>query len=244
VFNLSVELFASTPKDSQHTELNEDAWQFSEGFQRWALSDGASESYDSKTWARLLVARYIDDPDVNPAWVDAIVQSYSNSVDTSILKWSEAHAYERGSFATLIGVMQLEGTPLLKVLAIGDSLIIHLRKSEFLTSYPYVTAHEFDARPQLLSTVDSSNRFVHENEFLTKKSSCTWTLEHGDHIYLMTDAVGQWVLRELRDSDSSLTVLESLGTADAFSALVFKLREERRMKFDDSTLVRLVVTEK
>ncbi|WP_349742949.1 hypothetical protein [Roseateles cavernae] len=240
---LQISLYASIAKDPEQPHRNEDAWLADVAGQRWALSDGASESYDSRAWAQALVQKYIADPGVSTAWVAAAVAEYTRSIDYSALSWSRQAAFDRGSFATLLGVeLGPNGTDF-EILAIGDSLAVHVRAGALLASYPYRTADEFDLRPNLLSTLAQANQFVGEPDFFTGNSDRTWTVVPGDIVYLVTDAVGQWILKELASTDvpSSLSALESLQTEADFEALVLQLRQERRMRLDDSTLVRLVV---
>jgi hypothetical protein len=241
VARLCTDFFASTPKDPQHPELNEDAWLANDVGQRWALSDGASESYDSRAWALALVARYVDNPAVDERWVEQATQAYAASVDVLSLSWAKQAAYERGSFGTLLGVELAPNGSDLEVLAIGDSLAVHVRNGQVLGSYPFQDPASFANRPQLLSTLPAANAFVREPDFVTRNSSRTWAVEPGDHVYLMTDAVGQWLLDELAGERGSLGTIEQLKDPDQFDALVLSMRAERRLKLDDSTLVRLVV---
>lgn len=240
---LRTDFFASTPKDPQHPDLNEDAWLANDAGQRWALSDGASESYDSRVWARALVARYVEDPAVDAPWVEQAAQGYAASVDVSSLSWAKQAAYERGSFGTLLGVELAPNATEVEVLVIGDSLAVHVRGGQVLASYPFQDASGFADRPLLLSTLPAANAFVRAPDFVTRNSSRTWAVEPGDHLYLMTDAVGQWLLQERNQDQApdSLDTIEQLTDADQFHALVQALRSERRLKLDDSTLVRLVV---
>lgn len=239
---LHTDFFASAAKDPAHPERNEDAWLADDVRQRWALSDGASESYDSRVWALSLVDRYVADPAVNVQWVEQAVQAYASTVDFASLSWAKQAAYERGSFGTLLGVELAPNGTDLEVLAIGDSLAVHVREGQVLNSYPFQDASGFLERPQLLSTLPSANAFVTAPDFITRNSCRTWAVQPGDSIYLMTDAVGQWLLQELQHTPSSLEVIEQLRESDQFQMLVMTMRaEERRLKLDDSTLVRLVV---
>lgn len=238
---LRVDLVASVPKDSERPELNEDTWALNEALTCIALSDGASESYDSRTWARLLVAKYAANPRFLPAWVEESTIEYSQQVDFDSLSWSQQAAYERGSFATLLGLQLAENGNEVEVLAMGDSLACHFRADALLSTFPYNTAADFDARPALLSTISSKNAFLTEPDFFARNTAKTWTIEAGDVILLTTDAVGQWLLREQADEPSSLSAIASIRSDSDLADLVLRLRVEHRMRYDDSTVVRLVV---
>ncbi len=238
---LRVDFVASTPKDPQHPELNEDAWQLDDAWQRWALADGASESYDSRAWAHLLVSRYVESPAVGPLWVAEGVREYVSTVDASKLSWSQQGAFERGSFSTLLGIEMAQNGADVEVLAIGDSVALHVRAGRVVNGYPFHTIVDFPDRPKLLSTLTSLNEFISEPGFMTNNSSRTWAVEPGDVLLLMTDAVAYWALREAGESPSSIEMLLGIVSEAEFEEAVLRLRHERHMKLDDSTLVRLVV---
>ena len=238
---LRVELAASVPKDSERPELNEDTWAHEPGLTCFALSDGASESYDSKRWARLLVEKYAADPHFLPSWADAAVNDYKSSVDFDALSWSQQSAFERGSFATLLGLQLADNRREIEVLAVGDSLACHIRSGALLASYPYTTPEEFDTRPALLSTIRSGNTFLQDPEFFAQHTSKTWVVEPGDVVLMVTDAIGQWLLRELSRDPSSLATLAGIGSEAELAELTSRMRIEHRMRVDDTTVLRLVV---
>jgi len=63
-------LFAEqVPKELASPDFNEDFFSVDIGKRRFALSDGASESFDSKTWAQLLTNRFIENPELSPDWL-------------------------------------------------------------------------------------------------------------------------------------------------------------------------------
>ena len=232
---------ASTPKDLASPELNEDAWSVNEGTTHIAISDGASESYDSQRWAQLLVSQYLKDPRCEKDWVQEAVDVYQLGVDFQALSWSKQLAFERGSFATFLTVELAENGTVVEVLSIGDSLAVHCRQSEIVSSYPFILPEEFDSRPQLLSTRSAENSFLTESGFFTNHTNKAWRTQPGDIIYLATDAVGQWLLREASADVKSIDVMQAITNEAEFAELILKLRAEQRIKLDDSTILRLVV---
>lgn len=231
---LRVDLVASVAKDLQRQELNEDA--YAVGTSYIAIADGASESYDSQTWARLLTQTYTLDPRVSVQWVAERVRTYLESTDFSSLSWSRQAAYERGSFATLLGLVLAPNGLEVDVLAIGDSLAVHVRGGVIVESFPFKFAEEFDARPQLMSTLSTANAFVGESDFFTKNST-TWKIQTGDQILLVTDAIGHWILAH----KEALNDLYSIPSVVEFEQLVVARRQDRSMRLDDSTILRILV---
>jgi hypothetical protein len=231
---LRVDLTASVAKDLQRQDLNEDA--HAEGTSCVALTDGASESYDSQTWARLLAAAYVQDQCVGEDWVAGRVRSYLESIDITSLSWSRQAAFERGSFATLLGLKLASNGHAIDVLAVGDSLAVHVRNGVILSSFPFARPEEFDARPRLLSTLATANAFVGEQGFFAG-NNITWDVQIGDAILLVTDAVGHWLLSHPEE----LPKLLAVSMAEEFTQLVVEQRQTRRMRLDDSTVLRIAV---
>ena len=238
---LRLDFAASVPKDLEQADLNEDNWATSLDLTCFALSDGASESYDSKRWSEMLVNKYASNPAFLPDWVHQAVAEYNSGIDFSNLSWSQQMAFDRGSYATLLTLQLAENGAEAEILSVGDSLAIHCRTGEVLMSYPFTLPEQFDERPQLLSTLSGGNDFLAETNLFHKRTCKTWHLVEGDVIYLMTDAVGQWFLRCLSSVPSSLEALSEIDTFDAFIELVHRCRSEGNMKLDDSTMLRLVV---
>lgn len=239
---LRVDLTASVAKDPQQAELNEDAWAANEPGTCIAVADGASESYDSRAWAQLLVRAYVQDQGISAQWVADRVQAYLATVDYLSLSWSQQAGFDRGSFGTLLGLGLAANGRDAEVLAIGDSLAVHVRQNVLVASFPFTEAEQFDARPQLLSTLSAANDFVSDSEFFKADSSCTWVLEPGDLVFLVTDAVGHWLLSEAKGGNA-VQVLSDIDSLEDFESLVVAMRQERRMRLDDSTLIRVVVDE-
>lgn len=235
-----IDFAASIPKDASSPTLNEDAWAYNDEHTCIALSDGASESFDSRTWAKCLVEKYAADQCFDGGWVSSVVKAYDQSVDFDSLGWAAQRAFDRGSFATLLGLTLVEDTSDLEVLCVGDSLVVHMRRGAILDSFPFTKPEGFDAHPTLVSTKREANRFLTEPGFFTSASK-TWTVTPGDVIYIMTDAVGHWLLTEATTCAETLETLQELSSEDELVTLVHQLRAEQRMKLDDSTLIRLVV---
>lgn len=238
---LRIELAVTVPKDIRHQELNEDAWAVDETLTKVALSDGASESFDSRTWARLIVGTYANDSAFSAEWLGSVLANYLATIDYEALSWSKQAAFDRGSFATLLGLELAPNGANVEILALGDTVAFHLRDSKLVASFPYTDAAEFDKRPQLLSTVAASNDFIRESGFFGRNTSRSWSVKAGDVLLLATDAVAQWALLEQGPDLDALIFLQSVASDEEFESTILKLRQERRIRLDDSTLIRIVV---
>jgi hypothetical protein len=235
-----VDFAASVAKDVTAPALNEDAWAHDERLTCVALSDGASESYDSRSWARLLVDQYIGDQRFDAEWVSRAVKGYVSQVDFDQLGWAQQRAFDRGSYATLLGLVLAENDVDLDVLAIGDSLAVHVRDGVVLDTYPFTRPEEFEDRPKLVSTKSASNAFLGDSGFFGSCSR-TWTVQAGDIVFAATDAVGQWLLSECLAEPGMLETLATMTSKSDFFVMLERLRAEHRIKLDDSTFIRLLV---
>src|SRR3954468_23358765 len=90
----------------------------------YALSDGASVSFDSASWARILVRRYARNPDFTRAWLAAAIAQFRKLYNRDALPWPQQGSFDRGSFASLLGIRIIDQGRLVQVLSIGDSLAV------------------------------------------------------------------------------------------------------------------------
>jgi hypothetical protein len=237
---LGITFNASVPKSLSEQDSNEDATSFDLERGVFAISDGASESFDSRAWARLLVSRFIEQPAVNPEWVNAARLSYEVGWHFDALSWSQQAAFDRGSFATLLGAEWHEHNGALEVFAVGDSLAVHVRASGTWESHPYRRAEQFDERPRLLSTKAAANAFVRSGTFYTE-SCAAWHPTEGSLVLLMTDALGQWLLTEPASFEARSQLLLSANNESAFAEFVLEQRRLGAMRIDDTTLMVLSI---
>jgi hypothetical protein len=102
---MRVSFAASVAKYQQDSRLNEDAFGERASHGVYAVSDGASESFDSRVWSKLLVQLFLRNPHVNERWLRRAVTVYAGLFDREAMSWSAQAAFDRGSFATLTGIV-------------------------------------------------------------------------------------------------------------------------------------------
>jgi hypothetical protein len=211
--------------------LNEDAVACSPHRRTYVVSDGASESYSSRHWARILVAKYARRPFVNADWVREAILAYDAGYDRDKMTWSAQASYDRGSFATLLGLRLDDDHQGVHILGVGDSLVVLDDGQELCASFPYTEPEQFRANPLLLSTLMNRN-----SDVLALLPSTYWRLDRNPkaRLFCMTDAVGAWLLS---DPDHRLPILRSLRSRIDFIRLVEGARADGSMRRDDSTLV-------
>ncbi|RYY02188.1 MAG: hypothetical protein EOO53_14230 [Gammaproteobacteria bacterium] len=237
-------LFTGTvPKHSDAPADNEDAFRIEAALGRIALSDGASESFDAKNWAQLIVANVMSAALTNDLII-ACAGAYEQLHDPALLTWSKAAAYERGSFATLLLAQDKADLNSVEITSVGDSLAVWGNEKGFIETLPYKSSREFDEKPTLLATRLVMNPSLEnaENNFC---QSTTWSYEGLDRCYLlcMTDALGHWLLSRQEMGDfEAYTKLRTMSELDSFQRLVESEREAGNLRRDDTTLVLALLT--
>ena len=94
-----------------------------------AVSDGASVSFDSGPWAEIIARRFVENPDISRDWIAAAVEEYRKAYDRDSMSWAYQAAFDRGSFATLLGVVCSPEGRGVKVASFGDSLLAFVERA-------------------------------------------------------------------------------------------------------------------
>jgi hypothetical protein len=181
----------------------------------------------------MLVRDFVAGVELNEEWLRAAVSRYQAQYDPESMDWMRAGAFERGSFASLLGVRFQPGSLVIEVSGVGDSLLAATRGGEVIRSWPYIAAEQFDAYPQLLATVDSENRIFFQEAVRLPSMQLDLAELGADALLLMTDALGHWLLR---NPEAAGQLLE-LGDNEQFEAWVEGGRAAGELRRDDTTLV-------
>jgi len=229
------------PKDLAYPDDIEDAFARAPDAGRVAISDGASESYDSRSWARLLVERFVADTHVDLGWLKGAIAAYKEQSDFTELSWSHQEAFDRGSFASLLGIEHVPEARRLEVHCVGDSVAMLIDgRGHLHRKFSYLRSASFRQRPNLLSTNPARNAFFTGWRSLESQIAL-WPLfpEEPWFVLCMTDAMGEWALRQHERRQPVWNKLLALEDQTALNALVAEARDNRAMRVDDVTLVRL-----
>jgi hypothetical protein len=249
----------SVPKLGNRPEENEDAClpepglstRIGEGEFQCAVSDGATSTSFSGLWARLLVSEALARPvPVGPVHPDlaGLVASaqarWRNELAGLDLPWHAEEKVRQGAFATLAwfglrcaGRTARSGGDW-QAVTVGDSCIFQIRAGAVVKMAPVYCSADFARAPLLLSSVPARNAVV-----LSRPAALTaagrWAA--GDEFLLMTDALAGWFVRETEKGACPLDRLKEgpgapLGPQPAFARWVQTLRENGKIKNDDTTL--------
>lgn len=223
-------------KDNENITYNEDAYAFLLEKKRIAISDGATNSFDSKSWANIIVNKFVCNPKLNKNWIIEAIREYNLLHDYSTLSWSKQAAFERGSFTSLIGIEVIEKQ--LIVTSFGDSIAILLDGNKYMDSFPYIISEDFNKRPELIATLLKYDTFFEKDIDLSKYQK-NWCLNnyHKPVLICMTDAFGQWALKNKERGDDKWDVICNIKTQEELVNLVEDERLSKNMKLDDTTLI-------
>ena len=175
----------------------------------------------------MIVSRYVRRPVIDEAWLAHVIASYHAAFDRAAMSWSAQAAFDRGSFATLLG-LRFDPSGV-SILGIGDSLAVLDEGAEIRATFPYNEPEQFRANPLLLSTIHDRNAAILGADFTTH-----WRLDGTSKLFCMTDAIGAWLLS---DRPERMARLRALQTRAEFVALVEDARADGTMRRDDTTLL-------
>ena len=211
---------------------------------RFAVADGASESSFAALWAKLLVEDFVHAPESGTAWATGLAplrQRWTSTVAQEPaappLPWYLEDRLRQGAFATFLGLVveSAEGPdgPAWRwdALAVGDSCLFQIREGGLVDAFPLARSLEFDNAPWLVGSRTSHSEVL-RRQGLGRAD---------DRLWLMTDALAQWFLRQVEAGQRPWDELEPFvpadAAADAFPAWVEGLRGARQLRDDDVTLL-------
>ncbi len=218
------------------------------GRRRCIVLDGAGRGFETQTWVDFLVDAFathgpatLDKPDLL-GWAQEVQHHWRTAAPPLPPGPNHArYAHRRathGAAATLLAceIVGLDTpTPRWVAASLGDVVLFHVRDRTLLTRFPPLTPEEFDNAPATLSSVPkatdalSEHIAVHEADLMV-----------GDHLYIATDKLAQWMLGMHEVASERLwTVLEDIDHDGTFAALVANRRADYDLVNDDVTLVRL-----
>lgn len=233
---MNIQFKGSLPKDFAYKFENEDAMSYAPSRGIAVISDGATESFNSRKWSRILVKRFRKNQRFNYRWITSAIRAYYKHLKFGELSWSRQAAFLRGSFATLLGVVENPENNSVDVLSIGDSLAVLIQGESYVDSTPYKNSLEFDQRPELISTNALDNSFLLDDEAINRHK-ITWKVGRGSKILLMTDALGAWCLKKAEESQPEWSSVSCINNLSELRNIVTREREARNLRPDDTSLI-------
>lgn len=224
------------PKYVDRPEDTEDFVSCGSDVGRIIVCDGASESFDAKGWARILVDT-VSGSDLTPELLDTCVDRFYELHDVARLSWSKAAAFERGSFSTLLIGQDDPSAKTVSITALGDSVAVLTDGMTILSSFPYESSSQFSERPMLFAANKAQNARVWSSD--VGVSSDVWSYADADLYFLcMTDALGEWLMRNVESGNvDAISQLVGMASEQDFVAFVESARDSKSIRRDDTSLV-------
>jgi hypothetical protein len=213
---------------------------------RIAMADGATMAYSAADWAAQLVTGF-----VGPEGPSLTERDIGQWLSLEQDRWrrdprwltldpiTHAKLDQVGSFATFLGCeLDLHGArPRWRAVAIGDTVLFHVRGTAVRTWFPGLNAEDFGYNPDGIGTKPEGLPSM-----LDAFDAREGALDSGDVLYLATDALAHWMIVEnTRDPGTLWRLLASIDHPDAFARLVDDRWRHGGLHEDDITLTRVNV---
>jgi hypothetical protein len=206
---------------------------------RCALADGAGSTFDPGSWAKRLVHTFVTCPPRDSGlhmWTSILGKEWCEELEPGKLPWYAQEKFRRrGSASTLVG-LEIGHHPNgqhigfeWKALALGDSVLLHVRNGCLEKTLPLTNSAEFECSPALLSIDPEYNRRS-LRQLHTEKGTC----QDGDVFLLASDALGEWLLRSAENSPDWTSLIGNLE--ENFESRVSSLQNNGKVDRDDASL--------
>ncbi len=216
---------------------------------RFAVLDGATEAYDVRRWVDQLGGAFIGldrsassrapklDPKGMNAWFIAMQDQWAASASSAGDAIEQEKFRRHGAFATMLGceITGLDGpAPSWKAVALGDTVLFHVRGDRLLTVFPNFGPGDFTTTPEVVHSKRASLERMNSRLAFGRGE-----LQAGDLMFAATDALAQWIITAAASRQSGLWPrLATLWPAE-FPELIAAERQLGRMVNDDVTLLRV-----
>jgi serine/threonine protein phosphatase PrpC len=247
--------------DRTHKEMEtisgcQDNFSYNEAKNCFAIADGATQSFYSSIWSKLLVDYFCENPQIDKnnwqEWLELIQQKWLEEVRAELEKaksgnnfaWIEIYnGLERSKSATstFIGLQFIENQA--KISIVGDSCLFIFQGNQLIQTYLLKKSTNFNDRPGYFGS-RSKNNDDYEPEFLDIELKYK---QHSDKLYfvLATDALAEYIFKYTEQLGDILTTLLKINTEQEFENFVKSARHNGtiKMKNDDVTLMILEVSD-
>ncbi|CCI07302.1 PP2C family serine/threonine-protein phosphatase [Microcystis aeruginosa] len=248
--------------DRTHKEMEtisgcQDNFSYNEAKNCFAIADGATQSFYSSIWSKLLVDYFCENPQIDKnnwqEWLELIQQKWLEEVKAELEKaksgnnfaWIEIYnGLERSKSATstFIGLQFIENQA--KISIVGDSCLFIFQGNQLIQTYLLKKSTNFNDRPGYFGS-RSKNNDDYEPEFLDIELKYK---QHSDKLYfvLATDALAEYIFKYTEQQRDILTTLLTINSEQEFENFVKSARHNGtiKMKNDDVTLMILEVSDR
>jgi hypothetical protein len=185
-----------------------------------------------------LARRFVQKPEITCYWLTEAIVEFQKNYDREALPWMLQASFDRGTFATLLGIRFNENFDWVQLVAIGDTIAVLCDANQTVDTFPYRTSQEFNRSPLLISTQERHPHYL-TNDAISEAFVKVWQMESllSPAIFCMTDALGKWFLEQMESGQEPSRVLRALSKKQAFRSFVLQQRQSGAMRRDDTTLL-------
>jgi serine/threonine protein phosphatase PrpC len=238
----------SLPKIGEAHSTNQDRFARSKDGRLIALADGAGSSLYPGQWAELLVKSFCHSPD-DP--IQTLRQSYQEWLKSPQEQWRQYYLeklrspnrkwWQGGSQLKACGFSTFLGLRLVgdrhqgqwQAVAVGDSCLFKLDKTDHLSVFPSKTAQSFKHTTQCFASLPEYASFAPQ--------FAEGAYQAGDIFLLATDALSHWLLSNYEQQAEDWKQWFSIKASQEFIRAIAQIRQQNLVQNDDMTMVLLEV---
>ncbi len=243
-----------TYKEMETISGCQDNFSYNEAKNCFAIADGATQSFYSSIWSKLLVDYFCENPQIDKnnwqEWLKPIQKQWLEEVKAELEKaksgnnpaWIEIskllNRFESAT-STFIGLQFIENQA--KVSIVGDSCLFIFQGDKLIKTYLLQKSADFNNRPGYFGSYPKNNN-DYKPEFLDIPLKYE---QPSDKLYfvLATDALAEYIFKY---TEQQRDILTTLLTIQEFENFVKSARQDDtiKMKNDDVTLMILEVRDR
>jgi len=207
---------------------------------RIAIADGATESSFAKEWSNLLTKSFdkfkLPLKETLLTKLPDLRKKLEVLLKDKELPWYAQEKAENGAFSAFLGIrIDLENHNY-EALAIGDCCLFHIRNEVVINQFPVKDSSEFGNNPYLISSKPNKNADL-DNYLIEDKG----TLNKGDILFLMSDALAHWFMKNNELNEHPWNILLGLKgktkeERQKFNIWLTEQRGSKDIKNDDVVL--------
>ncbi|WP_071823542.1 PP2C family serine/threonine-protein phosphatase, partial [Microcystis aeruginosa] len=243
--------------DRTHKEMEtisgcQDNFSYNEAKNCFVIADGATQSFYSSIWSKLLVDYFCENPEIDKnnwqewlkpiqkEWLERVTAELKTAKSGNNPAWIEIenrlNRFESAT-STFIGLQFIENQA--KISIVGDSCLFIFQGNQLIQTHLLKKSTDFNNQPEYFGSRSKNND--HEPKFLDIELKYK---QHSDKLYfvLATDALAEYIFKY---TEQQRDILTTLLTIQEFENFVKSARQDDtiKMKNDDVTLMILEVSD-
>lgn len=251
-------LASSIQKPGESRQDCQDAFSTDLPTGRFAVADGAGNSFFPAIWADLLAQRFcnaaLSDLEALVSrqrwqpWLKPIRERWLREVERTIDRIGEDQRFlfqnrlKQGDSAgaAFVGLWLLPDQARWVAVTVGDSCLFHIRGQRLLRSFPMQHADQFSSRTEAIMSVAGADEV--QGQVIIDE------LRPGDTFLLASDALSKWLLTQRARgaqawSEAVERLLQVRSSTDLNEFVVEQQRADRPVDHDDVTVVAVSIGE-